>query len=353
MRGSTWVAGVVGLALGAGGMLALQLATGDPEQDLRRPGASRGPGDGTQRQLAQVTAERDALSRQVEALEAELARDRGAAAAPAESPSARAPAGAVPGPARTGPETPDEEAVAGAWTQLDDLVSGGLFRGQGGLPAAQAAVKRLKRVLGTEGLDSLVARLQAGDNAEERMCAALMLELWNDPAAVPALVEAATTGTDPMLQRCASHALALIDGEVQVEALERIAGSEVQDWGARVNAAYGLAKRGEDRWMSFLIEGYRSGLVPTEMRMAVLQGMIDAAPAVQPQTVLPFLHELAQPERSWDQVMMACMALEKVGSPSSLPDLEAVVASDLPDSARNAARKAVNAILGYEKYPLQ
>ncbi|MBI4565216.1 MAG: hypothetical protein HY716_11035 [Planctomycetes bacterium] len=81
---------------------------------------------------------------------------------------------------------------------------------------------------------------------------------------------------------------------------------------------------------------------PAEYRLAILGGMMDVAHP----SYAPLFRDLLASSRDSTYLLLAIGGLEKMRDLASLPDLHRILASDLPESIREAARKAIDRIEG-------
>lgn len=199
--------------------------------------------------------------------------------------------------------------------------------------------------MGPEGIAYLAERLAKGENTATRFLAAALFEHLADPAAAPSLVEALQGDPDALVRRMASHALAVAQMEKGYDALERAMIAD-QDWGVRVNSAYGLAKVGRPQGLDTLVKAYESEETPAEYRISILGGISDVA---APSTAPLFRRILAEKE-DMTYLYLAINAIEKMKDRDSLEALAHLVSHAKEDSVKEAAKRAYNSIVGQEVY---
>lgn len=264
---------------------------------------------------------------------------RPAATAPPASAGTGGPTDPAPGTgadAERAPSPTSDEALAA----FRDLAKAGA-----GAYGRHAALADKFRPLGQEGVALLAELLRDVRSAENRFLAAAVLEALADPGSIPAL-DAAVDDADVLVSRMASHALAFMGSRDAIPSLERALG-DAADWGARVNAAYGLAKLGERSGRDFLIESYRGGGMPA---LVVIGPMAEIGATEFSAELRPLIGN-AGAEIGFRLAAISCAA--KAGDRDALPALEAAIAStDAPESLKEAAKRAVNEIRGEEVYPV-
>jgi HEAT repeat protein len=302
---------VLGVALGGGAVLLLR----------------RAPPAGPPCVETELAATREALER----LKRELAdRQKKPAPAPAE---ASAPESDAP--------PPPEPAPPAAPPDVKSLFEAFAKQGFAALYATDDIAKILKAVkdAGPAGIEFLTGILRNSPSATERFLAAALLEGTKDPSAIPALAESLKLDKDPIVRRMSSHALAVLENPAAEDPL-RAAMTGDKDWGVRANAAYGVAKLGRDDGLRLLRQAYESGDTPPEYRIPILGGLADVA---DPSTAPLFRKILAEaPDESY--LLLAIHALEKMKDVQSLPELQRVAADDHPETIKQAAQKAVEAL---------
>ncbi len=129
------------------------------------------------------------------------------------------------------------------------------------------------RALGDTGLELLTTLLRDAETSESRVLAAAILEKLGDRHAIPAL-DQALNDEDVLVRRMASHALATLDDDGAIAALER-AMYDDRDWGVRANAAYGLARLGRQQGIDALRRFYEDASIDPASKLAVLGGMAE------------------------------------------------------------------------------
>lgn len=206
-------------------------------------------------------------------------------------------------------------------------------------PDLKSFIEEIK-ARGPAGLAFLAARLREGSTSQERFLAAAALGALEDPAAIPALAEALAKDPDDLVRRMASHAIAtkaLESGEAPL----RAAMNGDQDWGVRVNSAYGLAKLGRDDGLRLLETSYGSNETPAEYRLGILGGLADVA---APSTA-PLFRRILSDTKDMGYLLMAVNALGKMKDVGSRAELERLAATEgVPHSVREAARKVVDGL---------
>jgi hypothetical protein len=302
---------IAGAVLGVAAAAAVFLLQGPrPSASLPPPAPILAPADSP----AVLRAEIQRLASKVD----ELERARLAAAPPAPAPT---------------PEKPASPELA---ERFDKLVAGGLAGLRGPeFGEAKDAVK----AGGKSAIEFLSTRLRTSSSATERFLAGALLEAAGDADAVPALASVLKTEKDDMVRRMASHAIAVL-GSPAAEGPLREASAGDADWGVRVNSAYGLAKLGQDDGLRILREAYESPSTPAEYRLPVLGGLADVA---APSTA-PLFRKILSDTKDVSYLLMSIGALEKMKDTSSLPALQQISTSSLPDMVKQAAAKAVESI---------
>ena len=212
--------------------------------------------------------------------------------------------------------------------------------GEMGLEAYQGkAFKELARALaeaGKEGRELLMERLRNAKTSHERFFAAALLEELKDPEAIPALAGSVAEDPDDLVRRMAAHALAVIGTDGVREPLFS-AMNDDKDWGVRVNSAYGLAKLGDDTGLAMLKKSYLSGDTPPEYRLLVLGGLADVADP----TTAPIFREILAESKDITYLLTSIHAVEKMKDKSSLPELQAILNSDVSDLVKEKAEEAI------------
>jgi hypothetical protein len=256
--------------------------------------------------------------------------NREPAAKPADVEKPAAPAPAAP----EAPQAPPPAAKPDFGAKFAELAGKGLA--SFGSPEFFELVK-LAKESGREGIELLTKQLLKGASAAERFLAAALLESAGDPSAIPALAEALKSDPDLVVRRMASRAIALL-GTAAAEAPLRAAMSGDADWGVRVTAAYGVAKLGHDDALTMLRDAYTSPDTPAEYRLGILGGLADVA---APSTA-PLFRKMLSDTKDETYLLVAIGALAKMKDQASRPDLERVASSGLPETIREAARKALD-----------
>lgn len=213
----------------------------------------------------------------------------------------------------------------------DSLTAAGTPKFPDTLQAVKAA--------GRPAVDFLMNALRTSKSGTERYLAAALLEGAKDPVAIPALAEALKSDSDEIVRTIASHALAIIGTEA-AEAPLRAAATGDSAWGVRVNSAYGLAKRNQEDGLRILREAYESSTTPPEYRLAVLGGLADVA---APSTA-PLFRQILSDTKDASYLLMSMAALSKMKDAESIPALERIQGSTQPDTVKQAAGKAIEAI---------
>jgi len=208
---------------------------------------------------------------------------------------------------------------------------------------AGALVERF-RALGPDGV-GLLSEMLRDPSSSSRFLAAAILEGLHDPASIAAL-GAATSDPDVLVQRMASHALAVMNHKDAVPSLER-AMNEGADWGVRANAAYGLAKLGEKSGSDYLLAMWRDKKDP----MAPMVALGALADVGSPEFSAELRPLIGDPAKDLGARLQAMLCAAKAKDKDAIPMLEGVIASpDATESLKDAARKAVNEITGEARH---
>jgi HEAT repeat protein len=192
---------------------------------------------------------------------------------------------------------------------------------------------------GKSGIAQVIEQLQNSTSPQDRFIAAALLEKIGDPSALPALNATLKNESDLMVRRMASHAAAFIGTDAAADVL-RPAMAHDEDWGVRVNSAYGLAKLKQQDGLDALQQFYTSPETPAEYRLAILGGLADvAAPSTG-----PLFRQILADTTDAGYVLIAISALEKMKDTQSLPDLQRVAASAKSETIRQAAQRAIDSL---------
>jgi hypothetical protein len=195
------------------------------------------------------------------------------------------------------------------------------------------------RASGTSGTRMVIEQLQSSTSPQDRFLLVALLESLGDPSALPALDTTLKTESDLMVRRMASHAAAVIGSDAAVDVL-RPAMLNDEDWGVRVNSAYGLAKLKQPDGLEALQKFYASTETPAEYRLSILGGLADvAAPSTG-----PLFRQILADTTDAGYVLVAIGALEKMKDTQALPDLQRIAASSKSDMIRQAAQRAIDNI---------
>jgi HEAT repeat protein len=195
------------------------------------------------------------------------------------------------------------------------------------------------RKSGKSGIAQVIEQLQNSTSPQDRFIAAALLEKIGDPSALPALDTTLKHESDLMVRRMASHAAAFIGTDAAADVL-RPAMANDEDWGVRVNSAYGLAKLKQQDGLDTLQQFYASTETPAEYRLAILGGLADvAAPSTG-----PMFRKILADTTDPGYVLIAIGALEKMKDTQALPDLQRIAAAAKSDTIRQAAQRAIDSL---------
>jgi hypothetical protein len=192
---------------------------------------------------------------------------------------------------------------------------------------------------GTNGVRMVIEQLQSSTSPQDRFLLVALLENIGDPSALPVLDTTLKNDSDLMVRRMASHAAALIGSDAAVNVL-RPAMFNDEDWGVRVNSAYGLAKLKQQDGLDTLQQFYASKDTPAEYRLAILSGLADVAAP----TTGPLFRQVLADTTDAGYVLIAIGALEKMKDTQALPDLQRIATSSKSDMIRQAAQRAIDNI---------
>ncbi len=192
---------------------------------------------------------------------------------------------------------------------------------------------------GANAVATIAEQLRDTTSNQDRFLLVALLEGLGDPAAIPVLEAPLKTDSDLLVRRMASHAAALIGTDAAISLL-RPAMQQDEDWGVRVNSAYGLAKLKQQDGLDTLTQFYTSDSTPAEYRLPVLAGLADVgAPSTG-----PLFRQILADTTDPGYVLIAIGALEKMKDPQSLPTLQNLVATTKSDTIRQAAQRAIESL---------
>lgn len=299
-----------------------------PEEGSGAPAATPTPAGANQRRIqelqrevADLSAERDRLQRSL--AEAEQQRD--------QANAKLASAGGAQGP---------DAKPAVNLQELSDAFA--LLAGKGAAGYGSPEFMELARQLeaaGPQGVAMMIEVLGGDGASDARFLAAGLLERLGDPAALPALGKALANDADLLVRRAASHAVGIIGTEEALAPL-RTAMTGDDDWGVRVNAAYGVAKQGGEDGLQMLEDAYFSEDTPNEYLLAILGGLADVAAPSTSDTFRRILKDTEDPP----YLMIAMSALAKMKDEGSIEELQRIAGSQLPEMVRNAAQRTIDQI---------
>ena len=192
---------------------------------------------------------------------------------------------------------------------------------------------------GTNGVRMVIEQLQSATSPQDRFLLVALMEGIGDPSALPALDTTLKSDPDLMVRRMASHAAALIGTDAAADVL-RPAMAHDEDWGVRVNSAYGLAKLGQQDGLDKLQQFYASTETPPEYSLAILGGLADVAAP----TTGPLFRKILADTTDPGYVLIAIGALEKMKDSQALPDLQRIATTSKSDMIRQAAQRAIDNI---------
>lgn len=292
-----------------------------------------------ERQNRKLTADLQALRGELIALKAAQAKS---AAAPVREPEkkaeepGKAAGGQEPGPVEPGEKPANLDELKGRFNKVAKKGLAFLMNREEFVELAKAF-----KELGAEGLQYLGDMLLKAETIQEKYLAAHLMEELEDPAALAYIEQSMAKETDPFLRRFNSHAAAMLAREQDAPLLERIVNDQQMDQGARINAAYGLARIGRDAGLDYLIEASRGG--DPMLRMASLGAVL----TLDNPRIAPLAREqLTLPDVDVGMRVLAIQALGRIRDQAALPLLERIVSGSYPESLKEEARAAIQRILG-------
>lgn len=193
--------------------------------------------------------------------------------------------------------------------------------------------------LGDEGTRAMIKLLETGD-AKERFLAANLLEQLNQPAAIPALRQAALNDTDKLAASMSSHALALMDDASTVPALREIAAAN-KSWESQVNALWGLCKHGDQKAIAQSLALMKDDKSSPQLRAALGGNLM----LLSDPELMPIVDETVRQFGKVEQLSaMAVEYYKNTGTPEGRARLEAMAKdAKLPEEVRKAAQAALAA----------
>src|SRR5262249_31885068 len=158
---------------------------------------------------------------------------------------------------------------------------------------------------------------------------------------IPALKEAALGDHDELAARMASHAIAFMDDPAAKEALWAIVRAK-KDWGAEINARWGLCKFGDEAAVGDALAYLKDGSVPRGRRLPLGSSLV----VLHDPALMPLVDETVRLLRT-DQKTAASLSLavdyySNVGTAEARQRLQAL-ANDagLSEALRQTARAAL------------
>jgi hypothetical protein len=222
--------------------------------------------------------------------------------------------------------------IGAVLARLDDLKKKGLNALVD--PAATADVLSDLKALGPAGTKAMIDMLAHGDE-QSRFFAARLLESLGDPAAIPALKDAAMKDESEMVTSQASHALALMKDPAVAEPCREIYETAKDGTGAKINALFGWARFGDERGVAEAVKYVTDSKVPAQFRAAIGQGFLLMAD----DKAGPVADAYVDANRKDDGIgMLAVQYYARIGSPAARDRLRSIADdSTVPDKVRKAA----------------
>ena len=200
-------------------------------------------------------------------------------------------------------------------------------------------VEHLKKG-GAKSIAYLADKLLNSKDANERFLAAALMAGLADPAVIPHLGKALEGDEAGMVRRMASNALALMKNADALPSL-RAALAADNDWGVKVNSAYGIAKLGQADGAKALEDLYYSKETQAGYQAIVFGALADVAT----QANLPFFRKILGEKTEIGFQLGAIGVLEKLKAVEALPDLNRIAGDANYDvSVRDAAKKAADSL---------
>ena len=260
-----------------------------------------------------------------------------AAAAPAPPPPPPAPPFGEAPAKPADPEPAKAESVAKILEDFAKLGKKGL--GAYMDPALKKLAERVKSG-GPEALAAILDRLARAETGSERFVAAALLESVGNPEAFPGLSKAMMNDDDVLVRRMSSHAIAMIGTEAALAPLRGVMES-TDDWGVRVNAAYGVAAQKQEDGVKWLVDFYEAESSPKESKGPVLGALASLG---APSTA-PIFRALLKEATDVGYQLLAIGALEAMKDQASVAELTRIsTTSTYSSNVREAAKKAVETL---------
>jgi HEAT repeat protein len=193
--------------------------------------------------------------------------------------------------------------------------------------------------LGPAGTQAVLDLLKSED-AKDRFLAAKLLEDLKDPAAIPALLEAALNDSDKLASSMASHALALMEDPRAIDPLKQLVDKK-KSWEQQVNALWGLVNLG-DAWGLEQATAYMSDSSVSDQARAALGANI--AVFMHTPEVMPIVDRTVRDFYESEQVMsIAVDYYRALNSPVARDRLQAIVNDTrVSQGIRDAASQALS-----------
>ena len=190
--------------------------------------------------------------------------------------------------------------------------------------------------------DELVAfgaALRADPRDLVRFLGTAALAFSEHKAAVGTLAES-LTDDDLLVRRAASNALARHQTPEATAALEGALDRD-PDMGVRLNSAFALALRGNDRGLEHLVAAHRSPETPENMKTNIFWMLTQ----VDDERVAPVFREVLADDRNPDHQLLALGMLEKLKDPGALPVIaDKKNAPDTPGAMRELMQNSYDSI---------
>jgi len=169
--------------------------------------------------------------------------------------------------------------------------------------------------------------------------------------ALPMLVQAAANDGDVVVRRAAIHALAFMEGDQMVPALEAALSKDKEDWGVKMNAAFGLAKRNNAAGVDFLLDTVKDDKSSGQIRGAAERSLF----YLKPKRALPYFYEkLTGKELAYRAASATAIGdIVEKGDQAAQKALRSLIEGvGEAEMVVIAAKKAYNKVAGGNVYPL-